>query len=83
MWAIPFMILLMLQPIQALEHPKFKEMVNIASHATNGIKIPGHKATRAEIKRTFKDHLTDLKARLNVSNFFCSVRSLIVSRVQL
>jgi hypothetical protein len=30
-------------------------------------KIPGRKATRGEIKHMFKDHLTKLKARLNVS----------------
>ncbi|KAI9507685.1 hypothetical protein F5148DRAFT_1149551 [Russula earlei] len=29
------------QPIHALEHPKFKEMIDIASHATNVVKIPG------------------------------------------
>ncbi|KIM71365.1 hypothetical protein PILCRDRAFT_28906, partial [Piloderma croceum F 1598] len=27
------------QPIQALEHPKFKEMIDVASRATNGVKI--------------------------------------------
>ncbi|KIK32049.1 hypothetical protein CY34DRAFT_102325, partial [Suillus luteus UH-Slu-Lm8-n1] len=56
------------QPIQALEHPKFKEMVDIASRATNGVKIPGRKATRAEIMRMFKNHLTRLRNTLNVSN---------------
>ncbi|KAG1758826.1 hypothetical protein EDD22DRAFT_783439, partial [Suillus occidentalis] len=45
------------QPIQALEHPKFKEMVDITSRATNGVKIPGSKATHAEIMRMFKNHL--------------------------
>jgi hypothetical protein len=55
-----------LQPIQALEHPKFKEMIDVASHATNGVKIPGQKATWGEIKRMFKDHLVKLKAKLNV-----------------
>lgn len=55
------------QPIQALEHPKFKEMIDVASRATNGVKIPGRKATRAEIKCVFKGHLTKLKVRLNVS----------------
>ncbi|KAF8802673.1 hypothetical protein BYT27DRAFT_7111869, partial [Phlegmacium glaucopus] len=29
------------QPIQALEHPKFKEMIDLAACATNGIKVPG------------------------------------------
>ncbi|KAH9159939.1 hypothetical protein EDB89DRAFT_1857309, partial [Lactarius sanguifluus] len=54
------------QPIQALDHPKFKEMINIASRATNGVKIPSCKATRYEIKALFKRHLTSLKSRLNV-----------------
>jgi hypothetical protein len=29
-------------------------MIDIASRATNGVKIPGRKATRAEIMQTFK-----------------------------
>ncbi|KAG1823289.1 hypothetical protein EV424DRAFT_1321203 [Suillus variegatus] len=58
------------QPIQALEHPKFKEMIDIAARATNGVKIPGRKATRAEIIRTFKTHLTGLRSKLNVSKFY-------------
>ncbi|KAF8802827.1 hypothetical protein BYT27DRAFT_7063060, partial [Phlegmacium glaucopus] len=28
------------QPIQALEHPSFKNMIDIASRATNGVKLP-------------------------------------------
>jgi hypothetical protein len=56
------------KPIQALEHPKFKEMIDVASRATKGVKIPGRKATRAEIIRTFKDHLTKLKVKLNVGH---------------
>ncbi|KAG1822260.1 hypothetical protein EV424DRAFT_1274081, partial [Suillus variegatus] len=27
------------QPIQAFEHPKFKEMIDVAAQATNGVKI--------------------------------------------
>ncbi|KAG1801824.1 hypothetical protein EV424DRAFT_1331604, partial [Suillus variegatus] len=54
------------QPIQALEHPRFKEMVDVASRATQGVKIPGRKATRAEIMRMFKSHLTKLRKKLNV-----------------
>jgi hypothetical protein len=30
-----------MKPIQALEHPKFKEMIDVASRATKGVKIPG------------------------------------------
>ncbi|KAF8236117.1 hypothetical protein L208DRAFT_1073764, partial [Tricholoma matsutake] len=26
------------QPIQALEHPKFHELIDVTSHATNGVK---------------------------------------------
>ncbi|KAI0264290.1 hypothetical protein BGY98DRAFT_890875, partial [Russula aff. rugulosa BPL654] len=57
---------LSLQPIQAFEHPKFKELIDVASCATSGINIPGRKATRAEIIRMFKNHLTMLKAQLKV-----------------
>ena len=42
-------------------------MIDVASRATNGVKIPGRKSTRGEIKRLFKDHLTTLKAQLNVN----------------
>ncbi|KAG1765407.1 hypothetical protein EDD22DRAFT_775068, partial [Suillus occidentalis] len=65
------------QPIQALEHPKFKEMIDVAARATNGIKIPGRKATRAEIMRTFKTHLTGLRSKLNVSKVDHIVRYLL------
>ena len=57
------------EPIQALEHPKFKEMIDMAARATNGVKIPGRKATHAEIMRIFKNHLTKLKKTLNVRHF--------------
>ncbi|KAG2067040.1 hypothetical protein BDR04DRAFT_986365, partial [Suillus decipiens] len=53
------------QPIQAFEHPKFKEMIDIAAQATNGVKILGRKATQAEIIQMFKTHLTKLKEKLN------------------
>lgn len=72
----------LIQSIQALEHPKFKEMIDIASCAKDGVKIPGRKATRAKIKRIFKNHLKDLKERLNVSScplplWICSNLSII------
>ena len=47
-------------------------MINVASRATNGVKIPGRKATRAEIMRMFKDHLTKLKSTLHVCLHFFS-----------
>jgi hypothetical protein len=61
------------KPIQALEHPRFKEMVDVASRATQGVKIPGRKATRAEIMRMFKTHLTRLKKKLNVSTILDAI----------
>ena len=72
-----------LQPIQALEHPKFKELIDVASHATNGINIPGRKGTRAETVRLFKKHLTTLKAQLNVRVLLVFFSFLIIPRVQL
>ncbi|KAH7918418.1 hypothetical protein BV22DRAFT_979157, partial [Leucogyrophana mollusca] len=54
------------QPVQALQHPKFKEMIDIASHATKGVKIPGRKTTCNEIIQLFKDNLARLRQWLNV-----------------
>jgi hypothetical protein len=72
-----------LQPIQALEHPIFKKLVDVAARAKNGVKIPGRKVTWGEIKHLFKDHLTRLRTELNVSNFFGScLFSLIISHLQ-
>jgi hypothetical protein len=50
------MVEISIKPIQALEHPKFKEMIDITAHATNSVKIPGRKATRTEIMWMFKNH---------------------------
>jgi hypothetical protein len=58
-----------LWPVQALDHPKFKEMIDIAARSTHGVKIPGCKATQTEIKSMFQKQLTDLKIRLNVRLF--------------
>ncbi|KAJ6463075.1 hypothetical protein DFH09DRAFT_854475, partial [Mycena vulgaris] len=41
------------QPIAALEHPKFIEMIDIAARATNGVKIPRGKNAGDEIIRLF------------------------------
>lgn len=56
-----------LQPIQAVDHPSFKNMINIASRATNGVVLPNRNATRRDIMDLFKTQLTKLKGRLNVS----------------
>ena len=57
----------LLQPIQALEHPSFQNMIDIAARATKGVKIPNRKQTRDEIINTFKRNLSKLRDRLNVS----------------
>ncbi|KAG2353316.1 hypothetical protein BDR07DRAFT_1309955, partial [Suillus spraguei] len=66
------------QPIQALEHPKFKEMIDVASRAMQGVKIPGCKATRTEIMQIFKTHLTCLKVKLNVCTISFSTRPFLI-----
>ncbi|KAF8234652.1 hypothetical protein L208DRAFT_1260578, partial [Tricholoma matsutake] len=33
------------QLIQVFEHPSFQNMIHIAAHATNGVKIPDHHQT--------------------------------------
>lgn len=58
-----------LQPVSALEDPKFIEMINIASRATGGVKIPKRGATRAAIIDLFQKNLDDLKRRMSVSVF--------------
>ncbi|KAJ6613070.1 hypothetical protein B0H10DRAFT_1806281, partial [Mycena sp. CBHHK59/15] len=54
------------QPIDALEHPKFVEMIEISARAKDGVRIPGRKSTREEIHNMFQTRLDHLKAKLNV-----------------
>ncbi|KAF9566461.1 hypothetical protein CPC08DRAFT_628312, partial [Agrocybe pediades] len=59
-------------PIQALEHPKFKHMIDVASRATpNGVVIPNRKATRRHIMSLFKRNLDKLHKRLTVCIPYC------------
>ncbi|KAL1949584.1 hypothetical protein VTO73DRAFT_8465 [Trametes versicolor] len=53
------------QPLQALQHPAFREMIDIAARATNGVKIYNLRNTRQAIIDTFKHNLTNLSKRLN------------------
>lgn len=55
------------QPLRALEHPAFKNMIDIAARATDGVKIPNRKQTRREIINLFKKNMTRLRDKLNVS----------------
>ncbi|KAJ6602898.1 hypothetical protein B0H10DRAFT_1822983 [Mycena sp. CBHHK59/15] len=54
------------QPIDALEHLKFVEMIEISARAKDGVRIPGRKSAREEILNTFQKRLDHLKAKLNV-----------------
>ncbi|KAJ7134096.1 hypothetical protein C8R46DRAFT_923455, partial [Mycena filopes] len=54
------------QPIDALNNEKFKNMIDIASRAKDGVKIPGRKSIRVEILNLFKTRMKNLKAKLNV-----------------
>ncbi|KAF7311751.1 putative AC transposase [Mycena indigotica] len=54
------------QPIEALNHPKFKHMIDIASRAKNGVSIPGQGSTRAEIIELFQKRMLFLKEKLNI-----------------
>ncbi|KAI0337592.1 hypothetical protein BDW22DRAFT_1339549 [Trametopsis cervina] len=55
------------QPISALQHLRFKEMIDIAACATNGVEIPGRKTVRAEIMHMFHEQMAALKAMFAVS----------------
>ncbi|KAF6745562.1 hypothetical protein DFP72DRAFT_824235, partial [Ephemerocybe angulata] len=54
------------QPISALEHPRFQEMIAIAARATRGVRIPNRHVTRQHIIDLFKKNLSDLRKRLLV-----------------
>ncbi|KAF8129341.1 hypothetical protein EV363DRAFT_1169364, partial [Boletus edulis] len=57
------------QPLQAVEHPSFKKMIDIASRANKGVIIPNRHASRQEILNLFKKQMASLKERLNVSHY--------------
>ncbi|KAH8995568.1 hypothetical protein EDB86DRAFT_2922104 [Lactarius hatsudake] len=63
-------------PIQALEHPSFKEMISVAARATRGVAIPTAKATRTYIIKLFKKNLIYLWERINVSDLCFPVSNL-------
>jgi hypothetical protein len=67
------------QPIQALEHPAFKKMIDIAARATKGVKNLNRKQTREEIITLFRNQMKKLKDRLNVCSVIQFVQILIIS----
>ncbi|KIK28147.1 hypothetical protein PISMIDRAFT_91804, partial [Pisolithus microcarpus 441] len=48
------------QPIIILQNPMFRQMINLASHAKNSVKIPNYKQTQQTIIDLFKSHLCEL-----------------------
>jgi hypothetical protein len=55
-----------MQPLQALDHPSFQKMIDVAARATKGINIPNRKATRKYIIELFKKNLDKLRLKLKV-----------------
>ncbi|KAJ7163410.1 hypothetical protein C8R43DRAFT_820665, partial [Mycena crocata] len=58
---------LLIGPLDALTHPKFVEMIDVAARAHDGVKIPGRKATREEILNLFHQQMENLRVRIHVS----------------
>ncbi|KAF6759595.1 hypothetical protein DFP72DRAFT_806404 [Ephemerocybe angulata] len=54
------------QPLDALSHPKFQYMVDVASRALDGVKIPEKKNMRASIIHRFQKNVQELRHKLNV-----------------
>jgi hypothetical protein len=55
------------KPISVFEHPRFKDMIEMASCAKEGVKLPGVRPTRKEIIDMFQCHLRQLKSRFTMS----------------
>ncbi|KAH8981829.1 hypothetical protein EDB86DRAFT_2768185, partial [Lactarius hatsudake] len=60
-------------PLQVFSRPSFKRMIDIASRATRGVKLPSPWRTRGHIIKTFKQQMCLLKEWLNVSSFVFSL----------
>jgi len=63
-----------MKPIQALEHPAFKEMIAVAACSTHSVVVPTGKATHAYIIKLFKKNLTHLQDHINVGDLQISIR---------
>ncbi|PPQ76983.1 hypothetical protein CVT24_009478, partial [Panaeolus cyanescens] len=55
------------QPIQALDHPRFKELIDVASRSTHGVVIPSRKKAREYIMELFRKNLGSLRDRLKTA----------------
>jgi hypothetical protein len=63
------LIVIILQPIQALQHESFQNLIHVAARAsaTTGIKIPNRRQTREAIISQFEQQMIALRTRLTVS----------------
>ncbi|KAJ6618035.1 hypothetical protein B0H10DRAFT_1796135, partial [Mycena sp. CBHHK59/15] len=55
------------QPLDALDHPKFREMIDVAARAQDGVRIPGRKTTRVEILNLFQQQMEALWVRIHAA----------------
>ncbi|KAJ3725607.1 hypothetical protein DFJ43DRAFT_1002611, partial [Lentinula guzmanii] len=58
------------QPLWALQHPAYQNMIHVASWAMTTIQIPNRKVTRQEIMNMFWKFIEDTKGRFNVMLHF-------------
>lgn len=58
---------LLIKPIQALENPRFRELIELVARSKDGeVNFPTRQATRKAIIQKYRAHLLDLRKRLNV-----------------
>ncbi|KAJ2919527.1 hypothetical protein MD484_g940, partial [Candolleomyces efflorescens] len=62
---VKYLDVLFRQPLQCVGHPKFHKLIDIASRATDGVKIPTCQATQESIIKRFKKNIKDLTNRFN------------------
>ena len=63
--------------LQVFSRPSFKKMVDIASHANHGVKLPSLKQTHGHIIKMFKQQMLVLKDWLSVGSFSDPLDSLL------
>ncbi|KAH9048196.1 hypothetical protein EDB84DRAFT_330541 [Lactarius hengduanensis] len=57
-------------PPQVFDRPSFKRLVDLASRANHGVKLPLPRQTRGRVIKMFKQQMCLLKERLSVSSLF-------------
>ncbi|EJD32616.1 hypothetical protein AURDEDRAFT_178290 [Auricularia subglabra TFB-10046 SS5] len=57
------------QPLEAVEHPTFRRIINLACQARHGVTLPSRKATRNDLVNMLNKYYIDLAARLKFRDF--------------